>query len=369
MAEKKRKRKKKKKLSGLAIAVLIIVAVMLMLVAAALTLFLSGRSALTGKQDEITAPLLLDEDTQPEEPENTKPDGSGDVLDAYTIERNGKLYRPKKNMVTLLGLGIDEDSPEEISGKEHLVEARADMIMLAAVDTDTGRMSFITLSRDTVCSFDMYDTNGDYAGQGVGQIALSFRYGDGKLKSCEITRDAVSELFGGIRINAVGAYYLDGVGVLNDAVGGVTVRIADDDDYRYKYSAMRAGETVTLNGEMAKYFLRVRRHTETGNLERMSHQRLYFKALLKQMIAAGRENIGNVLTIYNSVTDYLVTDLSLNELTYLASQVLKHEPTVEFFNVPGDVSLNDDGFAEYRVDRAGLNEILLDVYYEEVSAA
>lgn len=352
--------KKRGKMSPLAVIVMCIVAVMLILVATVLILYFSGRSALTDRSKNESVPVI---EADPQDTGHS--DNSDTLLDTFTIRKNGKLYKPRDNMITLLALGVDESSPDDVGGIEYLSDARADMIMLAAIDMDTGKLSFITLSRDTICNFDMYDTEGNYTGQGTGQIALSFRYGDGKQKSCIVTRNAVSEIFGGINIKGCAALYLDGVSALNDAVGGVTVTI--DDDYSYKYSSMKNGETVTLDGNMAEYYIRTREHTESGNLERMSRQKQYFKALLKQMISAGKENLGNILTFYNAVSDYVVTDISVNELTYLASQILKLDLSAEFYNVPGEVTLSEDNYAEYFIDQKGLTQILLDVYYEEIT--
>lgn len=105
--------------------------------------------------------------------------------------------------------------------------------MLAAMDFRNERISLIAISRDTMCEFQALNPDGTEGDHVYGQLALSFSYGDGDAKSCEITKDAVSQIMCDLPIASCSALYLDGLQELNDAVGGVTVTILEDIDYGY----------------------------------------------------------------------------------------------------------------------------------------
>ena len=56
---------------------------------------------------------------------------------------------------------------------------------------------------------------------------------NGALKSCEITKNAVSQALSDLPIQSCSALYLDGLRRLTDAVGGVTVTVLEDLSYGY----------------------------------------------------------------------------------------------------------------------------------------
>ena len=69
---------------------------------------------------------------------------------------------------------------------------------------------------------------GEPAGTFTGQLALAHTYGSGEEDSCENTVLAVSNLLYGMEIDHYVSLTMDGVALLNDLVGGVTVEVLDD---------------------------------------------------------------------------------------------------------------------------------------------
>ena len=182
----------------LMILLLALVGIAAVIAAAALAMWLTGRSSFRGNTNVIDLPSdFLEEINEPadEEPEKQEPakedqEIHNEKLEGYTIRRGGKLYRQKENVTTLLFLGVDRTSEYEENETEYRTDAHADVLMLAVMDVDAKRTSFLAISRDTMCEFDTYDSDGNYTGVGYGQIALSFRYGDGKKESCRLTGKA-----------------------------------------------------------------------------------------------------------------------------------------------------------------------------------
>lgn len=198
------------------------------------------------------APLPEEEAPAPEEPEKAL-----EVVDEGTIRYGGKLYRYNSDITTFLLLGIDSQQPENTDGTCN-VDAFSDVIMLAAVDFRNRQISLLTLSRDTMCEFQRLNPDGSERDWATGQLALTFSYGDGALKSCEITKNAVSQALSDLPIQSCSALYLDGLRRLTDAVGGVTVTVLED--LSYGYASMQPGAEVTLDGAMAERYIRARTH-------------------------------------------------------------------------------------------------------------
>ena len=301
-------------------------------------------------------PLPEEEAPAPEEPEKTL-----EVVDEGTIRYGGKLYRYNSDITTFLLLGIDSQQPENTDGTCN-VDAFSDVIMLAAVDFRNRQISLLTLSRDTMCEFQRLNPDGSERDWATGQLALTFSYGDGALKSCEITKNAVSQALSDLPIQSCSALYLDGLRRLTDAVGGVTVTVLED--LSYGYASMQPGAEVTLDGAMAERYIRAREHTEEGNLKRMERQKQFFTALMKKVLASVKERPASILDLYGKISSDVVTDLETGDILYLATEASGMRIDTNIRNVPGTVTSDENGFVQYDLDEAGLLELLLDVYYE-----
>lgn len=298
------------------------------------------------------APLPEEEAPAPEEPEKAL-----EVIDEGTIRYGGKLYRYNSDITTFLLLGIDSQQPENTDGTCN-VDAFSDVIMLAAVDFRNRQISLLTLSRDTMCEFQRLNPDGSERDWATGQLALTFSYGDGALKSCEITKNAVSQALSDLPIQSCSALYLDGLRRLTDAVGGVTVTVLED--LSYGYASMQVGAEVTLDGAMAERYIR----TEEGNLKRMERQKQFFTALMKKVLASVKERPASILDLYGKISSDVVTDLETGDILYLATEASGMRIDTNIRNVPGTVTSDENGFVQYDLDEAGLLELLLDVYYE-----
>lgn len=102
-------------------------------------------------------------------------------------------------------------------------------------------------------------------GTRVMQIALSRAYGDGADLACLLASDAVTDLLGGLPVNGYASLNYGVLGILNDAVGGVTVTL--DEDMTISGKEYKSGDAVTLEGDMTADYIRSR----TGRRER--HER------------------------------------------------------------------------------------------------
>lgn len=356
--------RKKKKLSLPLLLLIILLCVTAVLCAAAAGVWYYGRHALTAN---VTAPQLPASPTvaEPEETEPQEPD-TPVVLDSYTIEHNGKYYRYNDSMVNLLLLGIDADNKPS-APLDPGSNIQCDVILLAAMDLKNNKLTFLSLNRDTICNLEVINQDGTSQGYYPAQLALSFCYGDGLSKSCELTANAVSDLLYGLQIHGYGAFYMGGISVLNDALGGVTVNILDDYDFTQRYWQMIPGQDVTLTGEMAYAYIRSRREDETGNVNRMARQKQYMLAMLSQVIQQIKSNPAIIFSLYDAVDDYMLTDLDISRIAYLATEAASMGFDGEIQSLSGELTVDNTDHMRLTLDQDALYETMLQVFYEEVT--
>ena len=343
---------KKKRLSTPLLIFIILMAVTAVLCAIVAGIWLHGRSSL---RNGGSAPTVT--------PDNTE------QLDSYTVLHDGKYYRYKEHMVNLLLIGVDSDD-KPAAPLPYGSDNQADVILVAALDTDANKMTLISVSRDTMCDIGVPDDTGEIAGVAHTQLALSFSNGDGLYESCRLCREAVSQLFYGLQFDGCAAFYMGGIGRLNDAVGGVTVNVLDDYPFTNVPGGwnMYPGQNVTLTGQQARLYIQARRGDATGNEDRMKRQKQYMLALISQAKTRVAASPTSVLPLYNTVSDYVLTDLDLGKLTYLATQAAGMSFSGDMLRVTGQAALGDGNRVELTVDQEALYDLILDVFYDEVPA-
>ncbi|MDD5798139.1 MAG: LCP family protein [Clostridiaceae bacterium] len=289
--------------------------------------------------------------------EGTEDDYSDDSLSYRTITCNGKTYTYKKNISTLLFMGIDQHEPVTENGYEG-TGGRSDCLILFILDGENKTTKMLEISRDSMVNVAVYDLEGAYALDMKMQITMQYAYGDGANKSCRLTKEAVSELLYGIPINTYLSMNIDGIRTVTDAVGGVTLTVPED--YTYVDPAFEKGKTITLDGEMAEKYVRKRDITVTGSNDlRMERQMQYIKALVAQL-----QNSSHGVSTYQSLLDqaspYLVTDMDADDMLALSKYTLDEQE----YKVPGKTV---EGIAndEYHVDEEALKSMIVELFYDE----
>lgn len=330
--------------TGIALAALLITAA-----AAFLILRAVGKSSL--KANTVSAAPVLAADTE------TGYEEEG------VVYYNGQKYRYNEELTTMLFIGVDsrEDTLEE---SETLGNGgQADAIFLLVVDEANQRMSVIAIPRDTMTRIDVYDLSGQYYNTVEAQLALQYAYGDGALLSCEMMEKAVSNLMYQLPIHACVAVNMNAIGVANDAVGGVTLTALEDleEDYGSMY---KKGETVTLMGDEARLYVQARNEDEDYSaVNRLARQKQYLLAFIGQAVSAVKSDLTLPLTLYNELSEYMVTDLSASEITYLATVAINCSFSEEDFHIIAGEQKKGNIYEEYCVDEDALYEMLLEVFY------
>ena len=292
------------------------------------------------------------------------------LFEENTVFWNGKTYKRNTYVKAVLCMGVDRDgsmTETTLSGDG----GQADGIFLLANDTARGSMKILLIPRDSMTEITKTDTswtetNGAKLGEVVDHLSLSYAYGDGREKSCEYTKQAVSHLLMGLKIDSYMAADLEIIASLNDEVGGVTVTIPtmgmEQADPEFVF-----GQTVRLKGEQAERFVRFR-DTERDNsaISRMEQQKLYISGFFQAVKEESRTESNITEHLFEMSQDYMVTDMAKDEYLKLSINALEGEglTSASFKMAPGTGTATET-YDEYYVDQEALVPILLDLFYRE----
>lgn len=286
------------------------------------------------------------------------------------ITYNGHKYQYNDNVVSIAFMGIDE---RELEYRDEYVNnlGCADADMVAAIDTSTGEMKVIAIPRDTVVDIDIYSASGVFLKTQSVQLTVSYAYGDGNEQSCNNVTKAMSRILYNVPIDKYFALDLAGIAPLNDAVGGVTLTPT----YSIPDQGIQEGVPVTLKGDMAEAYVRRRDMDHaTSALERGDRQVQYVKAFADTLLPVIKKNFSVVSDLYNTAKQYSQTNLSLNNVTYLASVMLSNGITnFKSYTLDGTVDLRapdpsnpDYVNAYFTPDEDQLMQTVLDVFYIQI---
>lgn len=270
----------------------------------------------------------------------------------------GVTYTPKEQVATYLFMGIDIAGPA-VSQLGNYNGGQADAQFLVVLDDEEQTWRVLRLNRDSMVDMPVPNLRGEVIGYEYQQLALAHAYGDGTEISCTNAVETVSALLAGQPINGYAALNMDGIAILNDAVGGVTLTITSD--FTAVDPTLVEGETITLQGEQAMTFVRTRRNVDDQtNLARMERQRQYLEAIKPQLMALSDEAI---IRIYDELSDYLVTDMGSKTILELTEKLQTYREAGEL-TIDGENQVID-GYMAYILDEDSVQRVTLELFYEK----
>lgn len=300
------------------------------------------------------------------ESRSRQPETRGDYRQRYAydnvIEVDGQSYRQRKELTTILLMGVDKDSTSSFIGNTN--GGQSDFLRLLIMDPEAKTISQLAIDRDTMTPVNVTSFNGTDTFTKTLQICLSHSYGDGHETSCENTVEAVSNLLLGTEITHYASLFLDGISELNDWAGGVTVTLAED--FSYADPAMTQGATVTLMGDQAEYYVRGRMQVGDGmNTSRMGRQSEYLHSLAEKVGSRLREDRQQMTDLYEVLKPFLVTDFSTGRIVNEAWAAREYT-ILDPIDIPSTHSRGATGVMECHVDDEALERIVIDLFYEAV---
>ena len=290
-------------------------------------------------------------------PESTLPEEELTYFD-------GGWYRLRRDVETVLLMGIDKATLDEAMPVQGEYE-QSDFLMLLVIDKKAEKCTGIHINRDTMTEIQMLSETGRVEGRFTGQITLAHSFGGQPEIRCRNAVTAVSHLLYGMRIDHYISIMMDGVIALNDLVGGVTLEVMDD--FTGIDDSLVQGEMVTLMGQQALTYIRARKGlADQTNLHRMERQKQYLAAYAAAALEAVKADITFPITLYNTLSKYMVTDVTVDEVSFLAPQVSGYRFGGENMYVLSGSTIMGERFEEFHVDEEALYRLILEVFYEEV---
>ena len=355
IAPQRRRRSKKKRHPAITILLIVLACLLgIVTIAGATIWFLQSRGRHT-MLPETPVTIVV--------PDTVETDPAVEITDdGRSVTYNGERYRFNENRTNILCIGVDQESLG-IDGGVVGTGGQADTLVLLSIDTVSGDLNALAISRDTICDIDLFAADGSFVGTEKTQICLSYAYGDGREQSCETTARAASRLLYGIPINTYFAIDLNAIPVINDAIGGVSLTTLYD-FHSQEGTVYPQGSYITLYGADALRYVR-ERDTEqlASNNDRMARQKQYLAAFTEKVITATKSNLQLPLTLFETVSDEATTSLTPSKITFLTTSLVRHAKPLQFTSVAGDVVKGDDGYAEFHVDEKALYEQVLNIFY------
>ena len=147
------------------------------------------------------------------------------MLDPFEVE----FVHTQDEFLNILIMGIDLSAGEfHASGnKNNIMDAHTDVNMIIAINKTKGRIDLVSIPRDTLVSVPGV--------RGIYKLNAAFNTGEGVREGFRHTRDTISWLLGGVRIDAYCAVDLNAMYTLMDTMGGIDFEL----DMSYKGSSGR----------------------------------------------------------------------------------------------------------------------------------
>ena len=180
--------------------------------------------------------------------------------------------------------------------------SRGDVLMLTRVDPDTGKVTLVSVPRDTMVNIS--------GAVGTQKINAAYAYGGASSAVYELSK------FSGVPISHYVEIDFEGFKKLIDRLGGVTVNVPE------AVGDIPAGPQV-LDGETALRYARNRHDASGGDFGRAQAQRLIVQAAVRQIMQSNPLEIpGLIEELAQCVsTDYSVTDLVALALQFRGGKI------------------------------------------------
>lgn len=219
-------------------------------------------------------------------------------------KRNNKLDVEKQHPFSVLMLGVDQR--ENDSG-------RSDTMIVATVNPKKESVEMVSIPRDTRV---------EIVGKGTeDKINHAFAFG-----GTETAIKTVEE-FLEIPIDYVVNINMEGFKDIVDAVGGITVN--NDLDFSYEGHHFKKGE-ITLNGEEALAYVRMRKEDPRGDFGRQIRQRQAIEGIVKK--AMSFSSITRYQDIFDAVGNNVKTNMTLSDIMNIqknykaaSQEIIQHE--------------------------------------------
>ncbi len=294
--------------------------------------------------------------------------GEDAALQAMWLDGKEKTYRYRDDLLIFYIMGIDKGN--EIENRDKVKGGgQSDANFLVVLDPKDTSISIFSINRNAMTPIDIYDEEGNYVMAIDAQLAAQHNFGDGMEQSCEYQVKAMQSLMHGIPIHGYCAVNMAAIGAINDQVGGIDVTVLEDITVILSdvlVAQFHEGENVHLMGNDAYWYLKYRDYEIFGTSDkRVERQRQYLNSFIPKAKAVMKSDVLFPIRMYQAIREEIVTDISLTESVYLATQIRKYSfEEGRFYYLPGETVMGDK-YEEFYVDEEALQQMILNVFCEQ----
>lgn len=361
-------RRRRRRILQRILAWLLVVVLIIAIVVLAVSLYISqGGRRLRERTAGVRPNLVLaQEGAEESDQEPLREPELEAVWEEGWIRHQGKIYEYNEDILTFLVMGIDK--MEEVSeSKDKVSGGQADALFLVIANPDDRSIKILAVNRDTMTDIVMYNAGVSGSSSLVNaQIAAQHGFGDGKELSCELTRDAVSRLFFDLPVNGYVSVNMGAIPELNDALGGVDVTVLED--LSKKIKGAKAGVELHLEGMDAFWYVKYRDTTVFESARgRLARQKQYLTAFMNKAIAATKKDITLPINLYGKLKQYMVTDVTTDELAYLAGELVNYRFDQNAIYTMEGTTNEWNGHEQFHPDYDALRDLMIQLFYREVN--
>lgn len=253
------------------------------------------------------------------------------ILSGY-FYLNSKLSKMQQVNINENNLSVDPKVEENLTGYRNIalfgVDSRdddlgpgnrSDCIIIASINNDTKEISLVSVYRDSYVNIEGY---------GLDKITHAYSYGGPELALKTLNKNLDLNIKEFVTVN------FDAVADAVDALGGVDIRIEDDEiKYLNGYAQSRAkslGITVeevtksglqTLNGMQAVAYSRIR-YTNGGDYKRTERMRTVIEAMFEKL---KNKSVSELNDFADKILPEVYTNLEPNEVISLSPTILTYK--------------------------------------------
>lgn len=242
-------------------------------------------------------------------------DSIKDLIKSWALNGGEKMY--SKNVINVLLIGEDNDDGSH----------RSDSCILASVNTKTKKISLVSFLRDT---YTYMDINGS---ERYDKTNHSYSWG-GAAKLMEVLSNNYK-----IKIDYYVSINFESFKKVIDILGGVTVPITEKEaafmNRTTKCKGFEAGEAVTLNGERALIYSRIRKLD--SEIERTRRQRCVINSVISNFKASSLSDLNKAIETF---LPYVTTNMKTAEILSYGTQALRENWLS--FRIEGMVEPSED---------------------------
>ena len=214
--------------------------------------------------------------------------------------------------ISVLLMGVDERTNDK---------GRSDTLIDMTLNPKTNTMQMVSIPRDTRTTI---------AGRGsVDKINAAYAYGGTSMAVKTVENFTNTSVDYYVKIN------MQGLTDLVDAVGGVTI---NNDYMAFKEGTytFNKGE-LNLDGKKALAYVRMRHQDPRGDFGRNERQRQVIMALVNK--AASFSSFSHYSKIMNAIQDNFKTNMSFDDMKYVASNYRDTRKNLKSYEVKGQGSM------------------------------